>query len=66
MAGDNSDVVKPKRDKSKVDFDDAFVQELIDKIETLTQEKSDISHQLLQANSSQEESSKKVNILRLF
>ena len=46
-----------------MDFDDAFVQELIDKIETLTTEKSDISHQLLQATSSQEESNQKVNIL---
>ena len=54
--------MQPKKEKSKVDFDDAFVQELMDKIETLTKEKSDISHQLLIAKSSQEESNKKVKI----
>ena len=66
ITGDSSDLVQSKRDRCKVDFDDAFVQELIEKIETLTNEKSDISHQLLQANSSQEESNKKVNILSMF
>ena len=52
-----------KREKTQIDFDDAFVQELLDKIETLTTEKTDISRQLLQEKSLHEESNRKVNIL---
>ena len=58
---DGSNLSNGKRDKSKVDFDDAFVQELMDKIEILTKEKSDISHELLQEKSLKEESNRKVS-----
>ena len=51
-----------KREKTEVDFDDAFVQELMEKIEALTTEKSEISHQFLQEKSLREESNRKVNI----
>ena len=43
------------------DFDDAFVQELLDKIETITNEKSDVSKELIQAKSSKEESDRMVS-----
>ena len=59
-ATDGSNLNKGKREKPQVDFDDAFVQELMDKIEILTKEKSDISHELLQEKSLKEESNRKV------
>ena len=52
-----------KNGKQPVDFDDAFVQELMDRIETLTKEKSDISQQLCQEKSSHEELNRNVNIM---
>ena len=54
-----------KNGKQPVDFDDAFVQELMDRIETLTKEKSDISHQLCQEKSSHEELNRNVNIMNI-
>ena len=57
---DGSNLSNGKREKPQVDFDDAFVQELMDKIEILTKEKSDISHELLQEKSLKEESNRKV------
>ena len=63
LTKDGSDLGQIKREKpAKVDFDDAFVQELMDKIEILTKEKSDISHQLVQEKSLKEESNRKVNV----
>ena len=59
---DGSNLNNGKREKPQVDFDDAFVQELMDKIEILTKEKSDISHELLQEKSLKEESNRKVTI----
>ena len=59
-ATDGSNSNNGKREKPQVDFDDAFVQELMDKIEILTKEKSDISHKLLQEKSLKEESNRKV------
>ena len=59
-ATDGSNLNNGKREKPQVDFDDAFVQELMDKIEILTKEKSDISHELLQEKSLKEESNRKV------
>jgi hypothetical protein len=58
-ATDGSNLSNGKREKPQVDFDDAFVQELMDKIEILTKEKSDISHELLQEKSLKEESNRK-------
>ena len=60
-ATDGSNLNNGKREKPQVDFDDAFVQELMDKIEILTKEKSDISHELLQEKSLKEESNRKVS-----
>ena len=64
-ATDGSNLNNGKREKPQVDFDDAFVQELMDKIEILTKEKSDISHELLQEKSLKEESNRKVAALIL-
>ena len=55
-----------KNGKQPVDFDDAFVQELMDKIETLTKEKSDISTQLCQEKSQREELNRNVNIMNIY
>ena len=54
-----------KNEKQPVDFDDAFVQELMDKIEILTKEKSDISTQLCQEKSAHEELNRNVNIMKI-
>ena len=54
-----------KNGKQPVDFDDAFVQELMDKIEILTKEKSDLSTQLCQEKSSHEELNRNVNIMKI-
>ena len=54
-----------KNEKQPVDFDDAFVQELMDKIEILTKEKSDISTQLCQEKSVHEELNRNVNIMKI-
>ena len=62
---DGSNLSNGKREKPQVDFDDAFVQELMDKIEILTKEKSDISHELLQEKSLKEESNRKVTLFSL-
>ena len=64
-ATDGSNSNNGKREKPQVDFDDAFVQELMDKIEILTKEKSDISHELLQEKSLKEESNRKVTFFDL-
>ena len=55
-----------KNEKQPVDFDDAFVQELMDKIELLTKEKSDISSQLCQEKSLKEELDRNVNIMNII
>ena len=54
-----------KNEKQPVDFDDAFVQELMDKIEILTKEKADLSSQLCQEKSSHEELNRNVNIMKI-
>ena len=63
---DESDSNPTKTEKTKIDFDDAFVQELMDKIETLTKEKSDSSRQYLEEKKLHDESNRKVNITQIL
>ena len=56
------DSLDTKSGQPKSDPDDAFVQELMDKLELITGEKSEIAHELLQAKAMQEESNLMVRI----
>ena len=56
------DSLDTKSGQPKSDPDDAFVQELMDKLELITGEKSEIAHELLQVKAMQEESNHTVRI----